>query len=448
MRADHTETSDESSARRLVGARLRRLRRGSGITARALGDAIHTSEARISRLERGHLPFGRDDLIGPLALYGVTDRYQQETMVTVALGERKPSWWDGQEVLLAETATLGLEEQTPDLIRTYQLHLIPPLRQTPEYAAAACQVSQYPPPPAAEVTEVSVKNLLRRQQSSPRSTTRSTPSRQTTEQRKVPPVKSSPTDGTKASAARIYAHMLGSADTFAADREAAAMLTSQFPSVRDVCRANRGFLLRTVRTMAEAGIDQFLDIGCGLPAAPNVHEVAREIHPDARVVYVDLDSTVVAHAQATMDQKGVATIAGDLRDPKTILDDPHVRAILDFSRPIGLITVGVMHFVQEDARPLVACLRDALVPGSYFSMTHACSDTMSEEEAVAGMAVYKQTSNPVNLRTRAEITELFDGFELLTPGIVLVADWRPVAGDIFPERAPECLAGVGKLPTR
>ncbi|MEV4183121.1 Scr1 family TA system antitoxin-like transcriptional regulator [Streptosporangium canum] len=156
MRADHTETSDESSAERLVGARLRRLRRGSGITARALGDAIHASEARISRLERGHLPFGRDDLIGPLALYGVTDLYQQETMVSVALGERKPSWWNGQEVLLAETAVLGLE-----LIHTYQPHLIPPLRQTPEYAAAACQVSRYPPP-AAEVTEVSVKNLLRR----------------------------------------------------------------------------------------------------------------------------------------------------------------------------------------------------------------------------------------------------------------------------------------------
>ncbi|MGW3364014.1 Scr1 family TA system antitoxin-like transcriptional regulator [Streptosporangium canum] len=184
MRADHTETSDESSARRLVGARLRRLRRGSGITARALGDAIHASEARISRLERGHPPFGRDDLIGPLALYGVTDPYQQETMVSVALGEWKPSWWDGQEVLLAETATLGLE-QTFDLIHTYHLHLIPPLPQTPEYAAAACQVSQYPPPPT-EVTEVSVKNLLRRQRSSPRSATRSTPSRQTTEQRKVP----------------------------------------------------------------------------------------------------------------------------------------------------------------------------------------------------------------------------------------------------------------------
>lgn len=265
-----------------------------------------------------------------------------------------------------------------------------------------------------------------------------------TMRRKVPRMSTS-TDGSQASAAGIYNYMLGGTENSAADRAAVAMLTSMFPSVRDVSRANRGFLLRAVREMANAGITQFLDLGSGLPVAPNVHDVAREIQPGARVVYVDNAPAVVAYNRATVDGPGVVTIAGDLTDPKSILDDPRVRATLDFDRPIGLITVAVLHFVPEDARPLLATLRGALAPGSYLALTHACSDTMPPEEAAAGLAIYQRTSNPVNLRTRAEIHDLFDGFEIQDPGVVLVADWRPVAGDIYPERAHESLGGLGRL---
>ncbi|MEU4408949.1 SAM-dependent methyltransferase [Streptosporangium sp. NPDC023963] len=258
-----------------------------------------------------------------------------------------------------------------------------------------------------------------------------------------------PSDASQASAARMYDVMLGGQENFAADREAVKMLVAHFPTVPDACRANRGFLLRAARTMADAGIDQFLDIGCGLPTPPNLHQVVRSVHPDARVVYVDNDQTVVTHNQSTVDHSGVLTIHGDLRRPQEILDHPRVRATLDFTRPIGVFTVAVWHFVTDDtAHDLMARLRDALAPGSYLGLTHACSDTMPEDEASAGLAVYGQTRNPVRLRTMREVGELFEGFELLEPGLVLAADWRPVDGDPFPEHAFEVVAGLGRIPPR
>ncbi|GAA4203463.1 SAM-dependent methyltransferase [Streptosporangium oxazolinicum] len=267
-----------------------------------------------------------------------------------------------------------------------------------------------------------------------------------------------PSDASQASAARMYDVMLGGEENFAADREAVKMLVAHFPTVPDACRANRGFLLRSARAMAEAGIDQFLDIGCGLPTPPNLHQVVRGIHPEARVVYVDNDLTVVTHNQSTVDNSGVLTIHGDLRRPQEILDHPRVRATLDFTRPIGVFTVAVWHFIVGDgedagngggtARDLMARLRDALAPGSYLGLTHACSDTMPEDEASAGLAVYGQTRNPVRLRTMREVGELFEGFELLEPGLVLAADWRPAADDPFPEHAFEVVAGLGRIPPR
>ncbi|GAA3428120.1 SAM-dependent methyltransferase [Streptosporangium sandarakinum] len=256
-----------------------------------------------------------------------------------------------------------------------------------------------------------------------------------------------PTDGSRPSSARIYAHLLGSADIDGADREAADTLVGAFPSVRDAGRANRGFLLRAVREIAATGVTQFLDLGSGLPVHPNVHDVARALHPDARVVYVDNDPTVVSHRQATVDGDGVVTVEGDLRDPEKILEHSRVRATLDFDRPIGLIAVAVLHFVPGDAQAIISSLRDALAPGSHLVVTHACSETMSEEEIKIGEAIYQRTSSPVNLRTRAEINALFDGFDLLPPGLVPPADWRPVAPGLepYPERSHEMLAAVGAL---
>lgn len=255
-------------------------------------------------------------------------------------------------------------------------------------------------------------------------------------------------DQTTASAARIYNVLLGGGDNHAADREAAALLMTHFPTVRDAARANRGFLLRAVRAMAEAGVDQFLDLGCGLPLTPNTWEIARRRQPEARMVYVDNDETVVAAGQAMMDRPGVITVHGDLREPDKILNDPAVRGLLDFDRPIGVLTVAVLHFVVDDeqARRVVTTLREALVPGSRLAMTHVCSDTMPMGEAAVGTAVYKRTSNPVRPRNRAEITALFAGFDLVDPGLVPLAEWRAEPDDMYPEVAPESLAGVGVIP--
>ncbi|MFF0307006.1 SAM-dependent methyltransferase [Streptosporangium sp. NPDC004379] len=258
-----------------------------------------------------------------------------------------------------------------------------------------------------------------------------------------------PADGSQPSSARIYACLIGSKDTHRADREAAETLVSAFPSVRDSGRANRGFLLRAVRDLAAAGITQFLDLGSGLPVHPDVHDIARETHPDARVVHVDNDPAVVSYSQAVVDGGGVVTIAGDLRDPEAILGNADVRATLDFTRPLGVLAVGVLHFIPGDVHAVIATLRDALAPGSCLAATHACSDTMSEQELDLGKAVYAQTANPVHPRTRTEIHHLFDGFDILPPGVVFPADWRPAPDiELYPETAHEILAGVGRLPAR
>lgn len=252
-------------------------------------------------------------------------------------------------------------------------------------------------------------------------------------------------DGQTASSARIYNYLLGGPEHFSADREAADILMSRFPTVQALAKANRGFVLRAARAMAEAGITQFLDIGCGLPMSPNTHDAVREVNPDARVVYVDSDPIVVVYGRAWLDRPGVVTIAGDLREPEAILASQE--AALDLSRPIGVLTVAVLHFIVEnDAGQHVARLRDLLAPGSHIALTHACADTVPREEIEAGQAMYGRSANPVRVRTREEIRALFDGLELLEPGLVPVADWRPTPDDPFPESAPEALGAIARVP--
>ncbi|MBB5136816.1 hypothetical protein HNP84_006567 [Thermocatellispora tengchongensis] len=250
------------------------------------------------------------------------------------------------------------------------------------------------------------------------------------------------------SAARIYTYLLGGKDYHLADQAAAEVLKAKFPTVQHAARANRGFMLRAVRAMAEAGVTQFLDIGCGLPLTPNAHDYARAVHPDARVVYVDNDPQVVAHGQAKLREPGLTVIGGDLRDPQAILEDPQVRDALDLSRPVGLLIVAVAHFVPDDDDPAgaIAFLRDRLASGSHLALTHACTDTMSEEEAAAGKAVYRQTPSGVWPRSHDAIRALFDGWELVAPGLSGVARWRPREGDPYPEAAPESVAAVGVKP--
>jgi hypothetical protein len=238
--------------------------------------------------------------------------------------------------------------------------------------------------------------------------------------------------------ARIYDYFLGGKDNFAADRETAEQVLRTWGSVRTAVRENRAFLIRAVRYLAaEAGVRQFLDIGAGLPSASNVHEVAQAVAPETRVVYVDNDPIVLAHARAllTSDPRGVcAYIDADLDDPAKILDHPATRSTLDFSQPIALMLVAVLHFVPDEDKPrrIISTLLDALPPGSYLVASHATDEHNQEGLAGAGQA-YRDRGLRGALRSPEEFTQLaFGGLEVVEPGVVLVSDWQPEPGSLRP----------------
>ena len=241
-------------------------------------------------------------------------------------------------------------------------------------------------------------------------------------------------DTSVAHPARMYDYYLNGKDNFAADREAAERVLAIGPQARVFAQANRAFLGRAVRFLAEQGIDQFLDIGTGIPAAGNTHEVAQAVNPAARVVYVDNDPFVLAHARALMaghGQGATTVIQADLRDPAQILAHPKVQAAIDFGRPVALLLVAVLHFITEDEDPdaLIKLLRDALPPGSYLVISHATGDFVPQEltaEMHKLTDVYKQrVSSALTLRTGDRISDFFGDFALLDPGLVQVPWWRP-----------------------
>ncbi|MDA0635797.1 SAM-dependent methyltransferase [Nonomuraea sp. MCN248] len=230
--------------------------------------------------------------------------------------------------------------------------------------------------------------------------------------------------------ARMYDYYLGGKDHFPADREAAEQILRIVPEARLAARANRAFLGRAVRHLAGLGIRQFLDIGTGLPNQGAVHEVADSVAGGSRVVYVDLDPVVLVHARAMLDGEDKVAVQGDLRKPQEILDHPDVRKVLDFRRPVAVLLVAVMHFVQESENPreIIRTLREAMAPGSYLVLSHGVSE--SRPDAVAeGTEVYSKATSPLVLRDRAGIAALFEGFELLEPGLVWLPEWRPGDGD-------------------
>ena len=188
-------------------------------------------------------------------------------------------------------------------------------------------------------------------------------------------------DTGKANSARVYDWWLGGDHNFRADQDAARAMIAVEPNARAIARANRAFLGRAVRFLAEAGIRQFLDIGSGIPTQNNVHQVAEAAAPGIRVLYADVDDVAVAHSKLILDgNANAAVIQGDLRDPASILADPETQLLLDFTRPVALLLVAVLHFVADAENPeqLVATLRDALPPGSYLVVSHACSDPRPE----------------------------------------------------------------------
>ena len=238
-------------------------------------------------------------------------------------------------------------------------------------------------------------------------------------------------DTTKPHAARMYDYYLGGKDHFAADRETAEKAMESWRGVRTAVRENRAFLGRAVRHLvAEAGIRQFLDIGTGLPSANNVHEVAQSLAEDCRVVYVDNDPIVLAHARVLLTGSPhgrTAYIEADLREPERILASATLRETLDFSQPVALMLVAILHFLTDDEDPagIVSTLLGALAPGSYLVASHVTPEL--DPEGVGGLVrAYQAGGLSGQARPVDEFTELaFDGLAMVDPGVVLVSEWRP-----------------------
>jgi hypothetical protein len=257
-------------------------------------------------------------------------------------------------------------------------------------------------------------------------------------------------DTSKANIARVYDYWLGGSHNFRADQDAARSLIAVEPNVRAMTRANRDFLGRAVRYLAgEAGIRQFLDIGSGIPTSQNVHQVAQDAAPGSRVVYVDNDDVVLAHSRLMLKNDLDATIVqGDVREPAEILADPETQLLIDFSQPVAVLLVAVLHFIPDADDPgrILSTLRDAMAPGSYLVICHACSDARPDVADAAATVYRSRVAAQVCIRGREQIARLFDGFTLVDPGLVWLPEWRPDSPADVPENPEQFwgLVGVGK----
>ncbi|ARE78771.1 MULTISPECIES: SAM-dependent methyltransferase [unclassified Streptomyces] len=232
------------------------------------------------------------------------------------------------------------------------------------------------------------------------------------------------------SVSRIYDYYLGGSHNFEVDRQTARRAMEFMPGLPKIMQANRAFMRRAVRHAVDEGVTQFLDIGSGIPTFGNVHEIAQAATAQARVVYVDHDPVAVAHSRAVLTgDEHTDIVAADLRRPKEILAAPEVGRLLDLGRPVALLLVAVLHFLEDadDPYAAVAELRDALAPGSLLILTHASYEGIPLPEEVAGgtVSVYRDIRNPLVMRTGEQVRGFFDGFELLEPGLVSMPDWRP-----------------------
>ncbi|MGH3329012.1 MAG: SAM-dependent methyltransferase, partial [Streptomycetales bacterium] len=223
---------------------------------------------------------------------------------------------------------------------------------------------------------------------------------------------------------------LGGKDNYAVDREAAEKVLEVFPQARQLALANRRFLVRAVRYLAQRGIDQFVDIGAGIPTSPNVPEVARKTNPHTRVVSVDNDPVVVVHNRALVaTDEHIGTVQSDLRRPAEILAHPEFNKVIDLNRPVAILLVAIMHFVrdEEDPASIVRFLAQHTAPGSYMVITAATSTDTPTKTLEEIEQVYRGATAPVVFRTEQQIHTWFDPFHLVTPGLVDVQAWRPDA---------------------
>jgi hypothetical protein len=241
------------------------------------------------------------------------------------------------------------------------------------------------------------------------------------------------------SAARIYDYLLGGKDNYPADRAVAESMIAQLPNVRLAVRWNRAFLRRVVRYLVgEAGIRQIIDIGAGLPAVDNTHEIALQACPAARVVYVDHDPVVLAHSRNMLHGvPNTAIIEQDLLAPDKILADPALRGLIDFSEPVAFLFLSVLHFVSDadDPAGLIARLLEPFPAGSHVAISHVTPDTVPEVNDVE--RVFDQATEQAHVRSRAGIMKLVAAMELVEPGLAWPPQWRPDPGDPVPANAAE-----------
>lgn len=252
--------------------------------------------------------------------------------------------------------------------------------------------------------------------------------------------------------ARVFDYMLGGHHNFEADRQAGDKFTELMPNIRMIFLADRAFLRRVVRFCVAQGIDQFLDIGSGLPTVANTHTIAQEENPEARTVYVDIDRIAVRYGRHILEHNPRATaIVGDVTKPHQIINNPEVQEILDFERPMCILFVALLHMVPDDelAYGSVYTFRDLAASGSYIAISHATEEGVPKDVVDGIRNLYSNRSGIAsNMRSHDEVRDFFKGLELLDPGVVFPSLWRPEAGDLGPEDPSHCLSvgGVGRKP--
>ena len=248
------------------------------------------------------------------------------------------------------------------------------------------------------------------------------------------------------SAARVYDYLLGGAHNFDADRMVGEKVLAVQPNGRQIARSNRAFMSRAVRFMVSRGIRQFLDLGSGIPTVGNVHEIAQHADPRCRVMYVDYDPIAVAHSQLILEGNPLARVVdADLTQPDAVLKNSTIRNFLDFSAPVGLLMVAVFHFVPDDKHPvdIVKKYVDAIPPGSYVALSHLTADKMADEMAGVVEAM-KNSRDPMFFRGYADVCALFDGLDVVEPGVVSAPLWRNDYGEDVNQEG--VYAGVGRKP--
>ncbi|MGP4021400.1 SAM-dependent methyltransferase [Saccharopolyspora sp. 5N708] len=253
-------------------------------------------------------------------------------------------------------------------------------------------------------------------------------------------------DMNRPSVARMYDYYLGGKDNYQVDRDAVERVAQAMPEIRQLAQENRAFLRRAVRYMARQGVKQFIDIGSGLPTVGNTHEIAQEINPDARVVYVDNDPIVLAHGRALLaSDDNTTVVTADMHRPAEVLEHPETARLIDFDEPVAVLMIAMVHFLTVEERPAVmGQLRAVLASGSHIAATHVTTDDKSPDAVAQIESVYAATPTPIYFRDHTEIGRFFDGFDLVDPGLVTIDGWQPDPIDPGPEATGWLYGAVGR----